>query len=180
MRRTALCAVEVHKLQESGFIKKHENSWKALENFNRRFVRSGGINNVSEQDIREFARLFRLASHHVAYAKTHFPGGQALPYLNRIVGVAHNYFYVRERGSFSDVKEYFSHTFPQAVRDTRRYWGMAMAFFVLGMFFAGFYVAGDPSRLQDIMPGMLEENFADGLLAENSDEFDGVHWDDAL
>jgi len=167
-------------MQESRFIEKNEDSWKALEKFNRRFVKSGGINNVNEQDVREFARLFRLASYHMAYAKTHFPGGLALPYLNRVVGVAHNYFYVRERGSLSDIKTYFTHTFPQAVRNTWRYWGMAMAFFVFGMFFAGFYVAGDTSRLQDIMPGMSAENFADGLLVDYSDEFDGLHWDEAF
>jgi len=166
-------------MKESKFIEKNEACWNALEKFNRRFVKSGGIHNVDEQDIKEFAQLFRLTSHHMAYAKTHFPGGQTLPYLNRVVGVAHNYFYVRERGSLSDIKTYFTHTFPQIVRDTWRYWGAAMAVFMFGMFFAGFYVADDPSRLQDIMPGMLSDNFADGLLYY-SEDFDGVHWDDAL
>jgi len=171
-------------VNESKFIAKNEAQWKALEAFNRRFVKTGALKaGAGQQEIREFARLFRLASHHLAYAKTHYPAGQALPYLNRLVGVAHNYFYVRERGSFADIWAYFAYTFPKAVRESWRYWTAAAAFFVLGLIFAGFYVAGEPDRLGDIMPGMAAEGFAEGLFPDEhgqSVEFSGLEWDYAL
>ena len=167
-------------MTESRFIEKNENEWKSLETFNRRFVKSGGIRNVKQEEVREFARLFRLTSHHLAYAKTHFPTGTALPYLNGLVGVSHNYFYVRESGSLSDIKTYFTITFPAAVRDSWRYWLLATAFFVLGLLFAGFYVADEPERLQEIMPGMSAEGFADGIFPEDNGGYVNIEWDHAL
>ena len=167
-------------MNESKFITKNEECWKSLEDFNRLFMQTGGIKHLDEEDVREFARLFRMASYHMAYAKTHFPSGQALPYLNRLVGVAHNHFYIRERGSFSDIWEYFAVTFPRAVRDTWRYWVTATAFFMLAMIFAGFYVAAEPSRLGDIMPGMAMEGFTEGIFPEETGEFEGLNIDHAL
>ena len=168
-------------MTESSFIEKNESQWQALEEFNRLFAKKGGIrrvrNRLNEGDIQEFARLFRLASHHMAYAKTHYPTGQSVQYLNRIVGVAHNHFYVRERSSLRDIWNYFKITFPQAIRDTWRYWGMATAFFVIGMLFAGFYVAQDPSRIEQIMPGISTETVAAGLFPEESGEFEGIDID---
>ena len=111
-------------MKETSFIAKNEEHWKALEAYNSHLVKN---KRLAAEDVREFSRLFRLASHHLAYAKTHFSGGDALPYLNRVVGVAHNFFYVRERGGFSQIREYFALTFPRAVRDTWRFWVAAMA-----------------------------------------------------
>ncbi|MCL2203639.1 MAG: stage II sporulation protein M [Defluviitaleaceae bacterium] len=140
--------------REARFISKHEAHWKALEQINARLVKRG-VKRLTQEELREFARLFRLASHHMAYAKTHFPQGQALPYLNRLVGVAHNFFYVRERGTFADIGRYFTRTFPRAVRETWRYSGLAMGLFFLGLFFAALYgniwpdMFGDPQALAD-------------------------------
>ena len=138
-------------MTEASFVSKNEAHWKALEAYNRR-VAKGGIRRLAQQDVTEFARLFRLASHHLAYVKTHYPSSHILPYLNRIVGVTHNYFYVRESRALSDVRGYFTRTFPRAVRETWRYWVFATALFVLGIFFAAAYVSHDLNRLHDIMP----------------------------
>ncbi|MCL2603972.1 MAG: stage II sporulation protein M [Defluviitaleaceae bacterium] len=123
---------------EARFISRHEDRWKALEAVNARLLR-GGIHKLNAAEIRAFAKLFRLASYHMAYAKTHFPQGQALPYLNRLVGVAHNYFYVRESGAWSDIWHYITRGFPKAVRETWRYSGLAAALFFAGLLFAAFY-----------------------------------------
>ncbi|MCL2372377.1 MAG: stage II sporulation protein M [Defluviitaleaceae bacterium] len=168
-------------MQESTFIAKNEENWKALEEFNRQLQKRGGIKpsrHMDAGDVREFARLFRLASHHMAYAKTHFPGGQALPYLNGIVGVAHNYFYVREASSLSHVKNYFLYIFPKAVRESWGFWVAAAAFFALGMLFAGFYVADDLSRMGDIMPGFSEQQVVDVIFQEGTGS--GVSWEYAV
>jgi len=138
-------------MTEATFISKNEAHWKALEAFNRRVAKSG-VRRLETEDVTEFARLFRLTSHHLAYVKTHYPTSHILPYLNRVVGVTHNYFYVRESRAFSDVRGYFAHTFPRAVRETWRFWAFATALFLLGILFAGAYVAADLNRLHEIMP----------------------------
>ena len=139
--------------KEARFIAKHEAQWKALEQVNRTLAKQG-MKNFTKAEVRELARLFRLASFHMAYAKTHFPKGQALPYLNRLVGTTHNYFYVRESGTAADIVGYFKHGFPRAVRDTRHYSAAAMALFFLGLFFAAFSGAwfdmlGNPRAIAD-------------------------------
>jgi len=164
-------------MTEAKFIAKNEKKWKALEAFNRRVVK-GGIGRLQPEDIKEFAHLFRLASHNLAYSKTHFPQSHVVPYLNRVVGVTHNYFYVREGRSTSDIKGYFVHTFPHAVRETWRFWAIATAFFMLGLVFAWLYVAADPARLHDIMPAGMVSDFSP---YEAHDFGDGsVQWEYSL
>jgi len=162
---------------ESRFIAKNEENWKALEGFNKR-LKGSSVKRLAVEEVREFSRLFRLASHNLAYAKTHFPTGSSVPYLNRVVGVAHNFFYVRERGSFGQIWEYFAYTFPRAVRDTWRFWVSAAAFFALGIIFAGFYVAENPAVLQDILPAGMGDGFVEGYTPDFGDG--GVDWDYSL
>ncbi|MCL1844681.1 MAG: stage II sporulation protein M [Defluviitaleaceae bacterium] len=175
-------------MKESLFTEKNEEIWKSLENFNARLKQYGGIKKAGagvfregalrENEVREFARLFRLTGFHLAYAKTHYPNSQTVSYLNRLVGISHNFFYVRERGSFGEIAEFFSHTVPQTVRETYKYWVLAAAVFTLGMMFAGFYVAGDSSRLAEVMPAGMSEGFVPG---ETPDLNDGVvTWDGSL
>ncbi|MCL2499015.1 MAG: stage II sporulation protein M [Defluviitaleaceae bacterium] len=125
-------------MTEARFISRHEERWKTLEAVNARLL-CGGIGKLSATEVREFARLYRLASYHMAYATTHFPQGQTRAYLNRLVGVSHNYFHVRETGAISDIRRYITRGFPRAVRETWRYSGLATVLFFAGLFFAAFY-----------------------------------------
>jgi uncharacterized membrane protein SpoIIM required for sporulation len=138
-------------MTESAFITKNEAQWAELERFNHRLNKSG-IKKLTMDETRSFGKLFRLAGYHLAYAKTHYPHGQSVQYLNRLVGVAHNHFYIREKGSLSDVKHYFLYGFPAAVRESGRYSLFAMVLFFFGLFFAALYVAMDATRLLYILP----------------------------
>jgi len=162
---------------EAAFISKNENAWKSLEAFNNSAARRG-VAKFSEADIKQFAHLFRLTSHHLAYAQTHFPASHVVPYLNRVVGASHNNFYTRESRTTSDVWKYFTHTFPKAVQETWRFWVLAAALFTLGILFAGFYVAADVTRLHEFMP----PGWGDGFSADEIPDFgDGsVEWHYAL
>lgn len=162
-------------MTEAHFILKNEESWKALETFNHHIAKVG-VRKLAPGEVREFARLFRLVSHQLAYVKTHFPTSYVLPHLNNVLGVSHNYIYVREKRAFADVKGYFLDTFPKAVRDTWRYWAFAAALFALGMFFAGFYVHANPGRLQDIMPASLGAGWDEGEVPDWGDGGIDVHY----
>ena len=139
-------------MTEQQFIAQNEERWKQLEAFNKTLKRKGGTRTLSRIEIRAFAETFRAAGYHLAYAKTHFPTGTCLPYLTHIVGVAHNYYYVRERGSVSAVKDYFTHHFPAASRQAKYYVLLSAALFFMGMIFAFIYVAVDISRFEQIFP----------------------------
>ena len=165
-------------MKEATFTAKNEENWKALEAFNSRLQKKGGIKKLAAEEVREYSRLFRLAGFNLAYAKTHFPNGNAVTYLNRIVGVSHNFFYVRERSGFFEIKEFFSHTLPRTVRETYLYWIVAMAFFMFGALFAGFYVAGDTSRISEIMPAGMGDGFTPGETPEFGEG--DIGWDGSL
>jgi uncharacterized membrane protein SpoIIM required for sporulation len=149
-------------MTEADFINKNESYWHKLEEYNECLTAVGGVKHLTMRETQDFARLFRLAGYHLAYAKTHYANGQSLLYLNRIVGIAHNHFYIREKSGWKDIKQYFLHGFPKAVREYRYYIGMATAFFLFGVFFAALYVMLDISRFYHIFPqGFGEGNALD-------------------
>lgn len=154
-------------MTETQFIAKNEVRWKQLEAFNKTLQRKG-TRALSRIEVRAFAETFRAVGYHLAYAKTHFPGGTSLPYLTHIVGVAHNHYYVRERGSLSAVKDYFFAHFPGAVRRTWSYSVLAAALFMMGMAFAFTYVSADVSRFAQVFPW----DFTGGEMGEGE-----VVWD---
>ena len=159
-------------MTEAHFITKHEAHWQALATYND-LLHKGGIKRLEPHEVKEFARLFRLAGYHLAYAGTHFPNGQAVIYLNDVVGVAHNHFYVRPRSAWKDVRQYFTRIFPQAVRDTWGYSLTAFLIFTIGVLFAGIYVA-----VADGYPRLIPMTQAEiYMIAEGLDVPD---WDGAL
>ena len=141
------------------FTKQGAKDWQALTEYNQRLGTLGGRRKMKESDVREFARLLRLASFHLAYAKTHFPNSDAHKHLNHIVGAAQNNFYAKI-GAGSQVKKYFLRTFPAAIRGSWKYWGLATAFFFLGTLFAAFFVSADLYRLFDVVPQSLAAGFS--------------------
>lgn len=156
-------------MTEIQFISQNEERWKQLEAFNKTLQRRG-IRALSRIEIRVFAETFRAVGYHLAYAKTHYPGGSSVPYLSHIMGVAHNYYYVRERGSLSGIKDYFLQGFPGAVRQTWIYTALATALFMAGALFAYAYVAWDTGRFHQIFPFELAEgdlNLGDGEVVWN-------------
>jgi uncharacterized membrane protein SpoIIM required for sporulation len=162
-------------MKEAAFVAKNEENWKALEAFNTRLRSKGGTKRLATEEVREFARLFRLAGFNLAYAKTHFPSGSSVVYLNGLVGVSHNFFYVREKGSLGEIKEYFSHTLPRTVRETYKYWLFAVAVFILGSLFAAFYVGGDTSRVSEILPAQFTDGLTQGEIGEGIELWDGAY-----
>lgn len=138
-------------MSETQFIAQNEDRWKKLEAFNQTLQRKG-VRALSRIEIRAFAESFRAAAYHLAYAKTHYPNGSCLPYLSHLVGVAHNYYYVRERSQFSAVKDYFMRRFPAACRKVWVYAILSAALFMAGTSFAYSYVAADIERFPQIFP----------------------------
>ena len=141
------------------FTEKNALLWKALEGYNIRLAKFGSIKKLGADEVWELARLIRLASYHLAYAKTHFEGDAVVAYLNRLVATSQSYFYARG-GTGTQVARYFTKTFPEAIMQSWRYWGLALAFFAIGTIFAAFFVAGDLHRLGDVVPAGFAAGFS--------------------
>jgi len=157
-------------MTETQFIEQNQERWKQLEAFNQTLQRRG-IRTLSRLEVRAFAETFRAVGYHLAYAKTHFPGGTSLPYLSHIVGVAHNYYYVRERKYA--VRDYFSRRFPAACRRASLYALVSAVLFMAGMIFAYSYVIADIERFPQIFPfdmAGLGEGVTEASVEENGDE----------
>ena len=143
----------------AAFSEKNSPHWRALDAYNARLAMIGGIRRLGPDEVREVSKLVRLSSYHLAYARTHFPGSEVEAYLNRLVSSSQSLFHARG-GTGTSVLRYFKKDFPEAVMETWRYWGLALAFFAIGTVFAAVYVSADLHRLADVLPGNMAAAFS--------------------
>jgi len=119
-------------MTEDNFILKNEERWRRLESYNR-VLSNKSVSSLDTGEINEFAELFRLVSLNLAYAKTHYPNGRSAPYLNQLAGIAHQNFYLRQKGGLSSVTRYIRKGFPQAIHDKRKYLAFVFILFIAGV-----------------------------------------------
>ena len=141
------------------FAKKNASTWKALEEYVAWQKRVGTRKKLNTDEVRVFAKLVRLTSYHLAYAKTHFPNSDVVVYLNQLVASSQSHFHARG-GTGTQIVRYFTQTFPEAVMEAWRYWGLALGVFMAGLVFAAIFVSGDLNRLQDVVPAGMAAGFS--------------------
>jgi len=119
-------------MTEDSFIRKNEGKWRKLESYNDR-LRRKRVSALKLEEINEFAELYRSTSLNLAYAKTRYPNGRSVPYLNQLAGIAHQHFYLRRKSGWSSVSYYLSKGFARALRANRVYFYFSMALFLAGV-----------------------------------------------
>ncbi len=140
-------------MTEQQFIEKNKPVWLELEGAIALLKRPIARRKV---DVARFAEMYRLVSHNLAYANTHFAGSPTVAYLNGLITVAHNRFYVKQKAGLTPIIRYFTRTFPGLVRLYRFYIIAAMLMFlVAGVLTAGLSVAN---------PSVIGYFFEDGQL----------------
>ena len=138
-------------MTEDAFIIKNKKKWEKLADYNRRLpFRSAA--RLAPDGLREFVGLYRAANHHLAYARTHFAGGDAEDYLNGVVANAHNRFHTRERFRFSRVITYFTNDFPARFREDFMLFVISAAAYAFGALCVYFICAAEPSLLKYFIP----------------------------
>jgi len=138
-------------MNEEIFITKNREYWQKLAGYNRRLT-NGSAARLSVSELREFAELIRAAGHHLAYARTHFGGGETAEYLNRLVGISHNRFYTREKMRLSRALGYLSTDFSRMVRSESRFFLLSAAAFFIGAVSVFFLCAAEPSMIGHFLP----------------------------
>ncbi|MDP4090762.1 MAG: stage II sporulation protein M [Bacillota bacterium] len=119
-------------MKEQQFIRTNSNTWKELEKFSF-IINKRGVKSLPSGEIKRFLHLFRLSSHHLAYARTHYPQSSTVSYLNSVIGKCHSHIYAVRKASPMALIRYITYGFPNLLKDSRAY--VTAAFFV---FLAGF------------------------------------------
>jgi len=141
------------KLKEDKFIEKNIEKWNALENYNTNLEKRGMLG-LKKEEIKEFTDLYRAVSHHLAYARTHFPESNISLYLNQIISVSHNHIFVREKSGISGFKNYFFKGFRKSFNDNFKYIFTSFAVFMLGLILYTIAVIINRSMGDAFFPGI--------------------------
>ncbi len=136
---------------ERAFMERHKVEWDTLDAYVRTLLRRGAPA-LSPRDLKHFLLLVRQTSHHLAYARTHFPGSELAAYLNSLSGRAHNQLYVVRKFDLRSVGTYLVRRFPSLLREYRRYVLAAFVVFLFGAILSFVMVRLDNGAARYFLP----------------------------
>ncbi len=152
---------EVDKLKEEKFIKKYSDSWQKLETL-ALTINKKGIKKLTSPEVKSFLALFRQCSHHLAYARTHYPDSNTVDYLNNLLGKCHSYLYAVKKVSPRSLLDYILLDFPQLLKDYKTYIFLSTAFFALGILISLIMVLYNPENALLFLPENMVETIKNG------------------
>jgi uncharacterized membrane protein SpoIIM required for sporulation len=118
-------------LKEEQFIKINSDAWRELEAFSTT-INKKGLKALSSEDVKKFLQIFRQSSHHLAYARTHYPQSSVVSYLNSLVSKCHSHVYAVKKISPSSLLKYIAYDFPKLLKEYRWYIISSFSIFALG------------------------------------------------
>lgn len=145
-------------MKEELFIKKNTDTWKELEVLSSKIIKRG-IKALSSQEVKRFLYLFRKSSHHLAYARTHYPKSSVVLYLNSLIGKCHSHVYAVKRISPSELFSYIAYGFPKLLKDFKWYILTSFGFFAFGAILSLVLVLINPDNASLFIP----QNYVDGI-----------------
>lgn len=75
---------------------------------------------------------FRKVSHHLAYARTHYPSTSVVAYLNSLVNKCHSHVYAVKKVSPGILFKYITRDFPRLLKEYRWFIICSFSFFAFG------------------------------------------------
>lgn len=150
-------------MKEEQFLSTHSSQWTELEGYCNRIAKKG-IKKLSIEEINAFLKLFKLASHHLAYAKTHYQNGQTIFYLNNLVSQCNTYVYTMPKPDVIDSLKRLVKEYPKVIRQYRYYILVAFSIFLVGaiMSFGMVYFKPDYATL------FLDKSIIEGVSSGTS------------
>ncbi|WP_426347963.1 stage II sporulation protein M [Alloiococcus sp. CFN-8] len=113
------------------FINRYTDTWKELEVFSSR-ISQKGLKSLNSLEAKRLLQVFRITSHNLAYARTHFPDNKVVTYLNALVGRCHNQIYSVKKFNPKEFFLYIFRGFPEALKESKWYMMASFGFFFLG------------------------------------------------
>lgn len=150
-------------MKEEQFIKNNSNIWRELENLSSR-INSKGVKALPSQEVKRFLSCFRQSSHHLAYARTHYPKSSVVTYLNSLISKSHSNVYAVKKFSPGELMKYIIYDFPNLIRKYKFYVLGSFGFFALGLIISLILVLINTNNAYIFIP----QSMVDGVKAGNS------------
>ena len=150
-------------MTEDNFIIKNENNWKKLESYNVTLAKKS-IRTLEIVQIDEFAELFRSVSLNLAYAKTHYPNGRSVSYLNQLASISHQHFYLRQKSGPASALYYIRKGFSGALRNKQQYLAFSFVLFMAGVLVSLVMIRVNPEYASLFLP----DNYIQAITQNNS------------
>jgi uncharacterized membrane protein SpoIIM required for sporulation len=148
-------------MKESQFIKANSTTWEKLETYSE-IINKKGIKSLSSQEIKDFLKVFRLSSHHLAYAKTYYPETSVIDYLNSLVAAAHSNVYAVKKVSPDVLVRYIAYEFPKLLRKYKWFILSSFGFFAVGFIISLLLVLSNEGNFKMFLPQTLAEGIKSG------------------
>lgn len=148
-------------MKEEQFIYNNSKLWKELESLSN-LVNKKGIKSLSSKDVKRFLHLFRQSSHHLAYARTHYPKSSVVEYLNSLVGRCHNHIYAVKKVPSREFFKYISYGFPKLLKEYRWFIITSFSFFAFGLLLSLLLVLYNSDNAGLFLPANIVENIKVG------------------
>ena len=118
-------------MNEELFIKTNSETWGELESLST-IINKSGLKTLPSKDVKKFLLIFRQTSHHLAYARTHYPKSNLVSYLNSLLSKCHSHVYAVKKVSPSILLKYIVYDFPKLLKEYKWYIILSFSFFAIG------------------------------------------------
>lgn len=150
-------------MEERKFIEKHSAIWQELESLSST-INKKGIKSLTSKEVKNFLHIFRQCSHHLAYARTHYPNSTIVDYLNNLIGKGHSHVYAVKKTSLYQFKDYLFYGFPELLKKYKLYFLSSFGFFTLGLVISLLLVLYNPDQANLFLAKDLVEYIKSGQL----------------
>ena len=142
------------------WLRKRQPYWARLEELLQRVAKPelrSGIASLTHLELQELGLLYRQTASDLAGVREDPSARQISLYLNRLLGRAHNLFYMGQRRSPGGILRFYAKTFPQTFRATAFWTLAATAIFLISSVAAFLTALHDPAFPRFLLgPQMME------------------------
>lgn len=158
-------------MKEEQFIKINSILWKELEELSVT-INKKGIKSLPSKEVKRFLSLFRLSSHHLAYARTYYPQSGVVTYLNSLISKSHSHIYAVRKVSPGELIRYIAYDFPSLLRQYKVYVLSAFGFFAVGLLVSLLLVLLNTDNATLFLP----QNMVEGVKSAKAGQTGGGQW----
>jgi uncharacterized membrane protein SpoIIM required for sporulation len=151
----------VNTLKEEQFIKVNSNIWRELEGLSA-VVNKKGIKALPSRDVKKFLNNFRQCSHHLAYARTHYPKTSTEAYLNSLISKCNSHVYAVRKISPEKFFKYIGYEFPKLLREQKWYIISSFGIFIFGVLISLLLVSVNSDNANMFLPQAMVEGVKSG------------------
>lgn len=148
-------------MKEEQFIKLNSDTWRELEILST-IINKSGLKILPSKEVKNFLRIFRQSSHHLAYARTHYPSSSVVSYLNSLINKCHSHVYAVKNISPGILLKYIARDFPRLLKEYRWFIICSFSFFAVGVLLSMLLVVVNVDNASMFLPENLISTIKSG------------------